>query len=684
MTLPIPNLFPTFSLGPDVFDLNGHDLSSQPGSEAFVQASLSAPVEESSIVSGAATVSLPKASEASNGIASLFSGLATLPQQIAQWAAGLWVAAPDVIKQDSTLSAASAAPVSRPSLYERNCTEIQKLLNEIDGVLRDLDAELQRQDPQHRPVMPSSLRPRREQTHSEYARSWGYFLRGGGSAATSAMGWGTVAAGLPYIAGLTGNIFAQAAGLLGGGYLGLNILRNIPDQTRQNAVNLAVHDAMQKVEQRQCKLRLLIQQEFIRKNAMDRVIAVAAERQQRVQALENKLAALTAALNAAPAVPAAAEYINATGLCIDSLSMGDGENRQQSLSWLASAQRAFQAFFSSVNTGLSAAGNAIGYRLSSMGQTIHRVIAIPGTLLDRYTAYRAESAYQNGEGKSLILALTTPTDGAGIVDVSFRNSQEQYRQACGFSPPQAEIRNQLHMGQNIAHALAISDDPTPGTVVLASAQSPMTATSNLMTTRALAWYLDAAADHPAEAARDAAAPTVRRLPDDSLLIDDPHSHFYDFLMQAPTTYTVSMVDAKEQDASWEPGVFRLHDYYAGFPRGCRGVQFERTVDEKTGAFALRMRLVKDAGTFGIQPAAIPLREDGHIANRVHTHYGIHQANHSILATDDYQKMSQEELTAARAFVIAELERHAKLGQSERQQLEHLESWEHPNYRRLVA
>ncbi|CAM3933190.1 hypothetical protein BOTU111921_01510 [Bordetella tumbae] len=684
MVLPILNLFPTFSLEPDVFDLNGDDLSSQPENQAAVEGRPSATVKESSVAANTAAAPSPEASDVSNGIAFLFSGLAALPRHAAQGAQWLWSAAPYAAQEDATLSATSAVPAPRPSLYERNCAEIQKLLNEIDGVLRELDRELHNQDPQHQPVMPPSLQPGHAQTNSEYVRSWGYFLRGGGAAATSAVGWGAVAAGLPYAAGLTGNFFAQTAALLGGGYIGLNTVRNLPDQARQNAINLAIQDAMQAVEQRQRKLQPLIQHEALRKNAMDRVIAVAAERQQRVRTLESKLTALTEAINTAPAAPASTEYANAAGLCIDSLNMGDGEQRQQSLSMLASAQQAFQELFAAVNANLSTVGNAIGYGLSSVGQTIHRVIAIPGTLLDRYTAYRAETAYQNGEGKSLIRALTTPIEGPSIVNASFRNSQEQYRQACGFSPPQAEVRNQLHMGQHIAHALVISDDPTPGTVVCSSDLGSMAVSSNLTTTRALTWYLDAAADHPAEVARDAAAPTVRRLPDNSLLIDDPHSHFYDFLMQAPTTYTVSMVDATEQNDAMKPGVFQLHDYYAGFPRGCRGVQFERTIDENTGAFALRIRLVKDPGTFGIQPAIIPLRDDDHIANRLHATHRVHQADRSILAADDYQNMSKEALAAARASVIAELARHAKLGHSERQQLEQLENWEHPNFRQLMV
>ncbi|CAM3960529.1 hypothetical protein [Bordetella muralis] len=681
MSFPIQSWLPDFNLGENVFDLNGHDPFDQPSTPAAAKNHPPAQAVGSSMIAGTTTVSVPEASKASNGISALFSGLAALPLQVVHGAQWLFSTGPDAIQEGATLSTVSAVPAPRPSLYERNCAEIQTLLNEIDRVLRELDGELRSQDPRHQPVMPSSLQPAREQTNSEYARSWGYSLRGAAAAATSAMGRGAVAAGLPYVAGLTGNLFAQAAALLGGGYLGLTTVRDLPDQARQNAVNLAIRDAMQAVEERQRKLQPLVQHEAMRKNAMDRIVTVAAERRQRVQALETRLETLTAAMHRASAVPVTTPYANAAGRCMDSVNMGDGAQRQQSLSTLASAQQAFQELFTTVNASLS---NAIGYGLSSASQTIHRVIAIPGALLDRYTAYRAEIAYQNGEGRSLIQTLSVPSEGASIVNVSYRNSQNQYREACGFAPPQAEVRNQLHIGQNIARALVISDDPTPGSVVFSGASGPKTVTSNLTTTRALAWYLDAAADHPKDIARDAAAPTVRRLPDNSLSIDDPQGHFYQFLMQAPTAYTVSMVDATEQHGTLEPGLFQLHDYYAGFPRGSRGVQFERTVDEKTGGFVLRMRLVNAPATFGIQPAIIPLRDDDHIANRMQTPRRVHHADHSILAASDYQNMSKEELATAHASVIAELTRHARLAQNEQQQLERLENWEHPDFRQRVV
>jgi len=656
MSFNIPNLLPDFSLGANVFDLGQPDRADLPNTQVAVQAPQSASVNEASVAAGTTAVSQAQTSQESS-IFPLFRGLAALPLQFIHGAQWLLSTAPDAVQKDAPLSAASAAPA--PPLYQRNLAKIEQLLDEIESVLRHLDRELQSRDPRHQPVMPSSLRLLPAQTGSQYARSWGYSLRGAASAASSATGWAAVAAGLPYVVGLTGNFLAQMAAVFGGSYIGLSTLRDLPDQARQNAANLAIQDAMQEVEKLQRDLEPLIQQETIRKNAMDRIISVAAERQHRVRALENKLVALENAILSARAVP----YPNIAGLSIDALHVGDGEQREQSLSMLASARQAFQEFLSTVNTGLAVAANsvcrpldsaaaALGQGLSTVGRTIHRVIATPGALLDRYNAYQAEIAYQNGEGKSLFWAPT--------------------------------MANQLRTGEKIARALYTSDDPTPGAVALPGVRQPTTATANLTTARALAWYLDTAATFSAETARDAAAPTVRRLPDDSLLISDANGHFYDFLMHAPTAYTVSMVDATVHHDTVMPGVFQLHDYYAGFPGGNRGIQFERIVDENTGTFALHMRFVNEHATFGIQPAIISLRNDDHIVNRAYTSKRIHQAQHSILTADEFENMSIDDLAIARASVIAELGRHIKLAQGERQQLEQLKNWEHPSFKPLLV
>lgn len=624
-------------------------------------------------------------------LARLFRGLTALAQPIMQATHWLFPA-----YQGGALAAPEPhtdffSPVLQQSRYRRHCTEAQTLANEIRQALRELDVQLREINPDHTPIMPPTLQPEPTLTWRHTAERWNHRTRALTTAATSSLGQGAIAAGIPYATSLgTPSLLASMTSVLGAGYLCGRTLQNFPRHLNHETAARAIRQTMAAIRTPQIKLERLLQEEIIRKNAMERVATVLAERTQHIRQLENKFTALVAALDTASSVPAAQ-----TDALPPPPEIGDGQQRRRTCAILARTQRAFNALFSSLSAAVCCAGHhvvapvgpacrAIGHGLSRAGQTFQHILDIPGILLEQRTASRAEFAYQNGAGKTLIQALTAPTDdSSSIVNASYRAARDHYRDACGFAPPQAEIRNQLYMGERIVHALMHSAEPTPGVVAFEHQGEPMTAPANLTTVRALAWYFDAAADI-AETTRPPSIPVVQRLPDQHLLIADPEGRFYDFLMQAPTAYTLGMVDTAAQNDPTKAGVFQLHDHCAGFPRGNRGVQFERVLDKTTDAFALYMRLQPARGASSIAPATIVLRDADHVANRACAALPVNQTNPSILATDDYLNMSQEELNTALEFVVAELERYVRLAQGEHQQLQRLENWNNPDFQHRIA
>lgn len=579
-------------------------------------------------------------------------------------------------------------PPPRPSLYQQNLIKAEALQGQIEQMLRELDLQLRAIDPHLRLIMPSSgMRPATTLTWHHTLARWNYQIQGMGAAVSATLGWGTVAASLPILAGMAGSgpLLATAA-VLGAGYLAANTLRHVLDEQRQYAVNLAIQASMREIRLYEIKLARLTQEENLRKSAMDRAITVIAERGQRLIELETKLQALNAII--------LETRHNATFTSTDQIHVGDGQQRRQTMSMLANAQQAIQTWCSVINANLSVAryhitqplkriGNTIGHRLSYIGRTIHSVMAAPRAFMERYIARQAELTAQHGEQRLLIRALSTPTTASpSIVGDSFRDLQKPDPTTGHIALSQAEIRKQLRMGEHIAHALSRSKDATPGAVVFQSNGTPMVVTANLTTTRALAWYLDAAADVPSAATHHPSAPVVRRTSDDSLLILDRDSRFYDFLTQAPTAHTVGMVTRANRKNPPEPGVFQLHDYRASFPRGTHGMQFERTIDEETGVFAIRMRWLDSPTTSGIRPAIIPLHDDAHLANRV-ANACLRPENDPPLERDDYRNMSNAELHCAREAIMAELARHLRLSEGEHQQLERLENWENPIFRQFA-
>lgn len=526
---------------------------------------------------------------------------------------------------------------TRPSLYERNCATARALQNEIGEALSNLDEQLLKLDASHQRIVPRSLhQPASTLSWGDTATRWRYQIQAAGSVTSSTLGRGAIVTGIPYVASLlTGNIPALATTWLGAGYLGANTLRNIPGKQRQLATSGLVGVTLHKIEPLQRRLKQLNQEETMRRHAMARVITIFAERRQHLCHLEQKLKALTLAINA----PASNQPLLRP---TPRLSMSN----------------------------LAAGG------LSAVAHTITRLIAILSSMMERYATYQAELAYQRGEGKAVLAALATLPFGrsTSIVNDSYRSALARYESACGLNMSQADVRRQLYMGENIVHALMSSVNATPGAVIFQGDRARVTVTSTLTTARALAWYFDSAADRPSPTGTSI-APVVKRAKDDSLLISDPHGKLYDFLMQAPTAYTHSMVTAMDSVDDTQVGVFHIHDYYAGFPRGTKGMKFERYVDE-TDAFALRMRLLKSNSTFGIAPNIIPLADKRHFANRI-TAPNPQIVGRKAPTTENYQGMPKEELRRIRDQVIDKIQRQIYLLEGEYQQQSQLENWENP-------
>lgn len=554
-------------------------------------------------------------------------------------------------KQDTT-SAVTQVPLSgeynltgllrsdtAPSLYERNCAALRELQDEIGSALRTLDEQLRKVDASHQRIMPLSLNQAAATlSWRDTATRWHYQAQAAASVTMSTLGWSALVTGLPYIASrFTDNLLISSATWLGAGYVGANRLRNIPDGQRHQTASGLIDAKLLEIQPLQHRLALLHKEETTRQQAMTRVITIFAERQQHLCHLEQAFDALTLALG--------------TKVPTTDAPLPDS------------------AFLASLRSFVTEG-------LSPMIRTMNRFIAALWSLVERYAAYQAERAYHQGEGKPVLAALTTKPLGrsTSIVNDHYRCALANYECASGLDISQADVRRQLYMGENIAYALTSSTAPTPGAVIFQGDRERVVVTSNLTTTRALAWYFDSAADQPPSGGA-AAFSAVQRADDGSLLIADPDGKLYDFLMQAPCAYTRAMFNARDSVDDLDTGRFHVLDYYAGFPRATKGMQFERDLG-KTGAFALRVTLLKDTPVYGMVFKAIPLADKHHLAYRV-TATSPPITSRTHLAAAHYESISTEELHRTRDHLIDEMRHHIHLLKGELKQLSELENWENP-------
>ncbi|WP_116520792.1 hypothetical protein [Achromobacter insuavis] len=539
------------------------------------------------------------------------------------------------------------------TVSERNLARAGEVAGKIDLEMAKLNEQLRRMGGDALRVPDGERLNAPTLSNWDTLSRWNHQVRGAMSAGLTTLGWTTAAVAIPTATSIVTSpmgwtptgIGLNATAALGGAYLGLTALRDFPElATNRGALSL-VESTLQSLQPQFKELDNLIAQEQSRQTATERTLLVSLERAPRMDALQRELAQVDEALKTAPSDAAQGTALR------HPVALGDGQARAQTLGLAARAKSAFQSFFGSIARGLS-----------SVGRFLSDLPNVPGRLLERRAAGKSELAYTQGAGRAALGLLASPRDG-GIVRDGVDVRVMQRATDAGASQGLADVRRQMHIGENLTQALRANGQPAFGAVAVGEGIQQVAVTANLTTARAMAWYFAAAAE-----GGNGQDPAVTRNADGSLSVADPDRKLYSFLMHAPSAYTGAMAG----DSGGEPGRLTLDDHRRGFPEGARGMQFETALDARGGA-ELRVRFVADRA----QPVFNPL------ANEHDVLLSMYQALHSPAQAGerqaDFSGWSRQQLEAHQSSLQASLQREASLMAGDQQQVRDLQGWQNPAF-----
>lgn len=543
------------------------------------------------------------------------------------------------------------------TVSERNLARAGEVAGKIDEQMAKLNEQLRRMGGDVLRVPDSERLNTPTLSTWDTLSRWNHQARGALSAGLTTLGWTTAAVAIPTATsvittpmGMTPTgIGINATAVLGGAYLGLSALRDFPELATNRAALSLVESTLQSLQPQFKEMDNLIGQEQSRQTATERTMLVSLERAPRLDVLQRELAQVGEALKTAPSVPTQGAEPR------HPVALGDGQARTQTLSLAARAKSAFQSFFGSIARGLSSAGRFLA-----------DLPSVPGRMLERRAAGKSELAYTQGAGRSALSILSSPRDGGIVRDGVDVRVMQRAADAGGAKQGLAEVRRQLHIGENLTHALRASDKPAFGAIAVSDGSREVAATATLTTARAMAWYFAAAAD--AHGNGNGQDPVVSRNTDGTLSVADPDRKLYSFLMHAPSAYTGAMAGG---DSGGEPGRLTLDDHRRGFPDGARGMQFE-TALSPDGVAELRIRFVAERA----QPVFAPLANERGVLlsmyEALHTpQTGTQQAG--------FSGWSRERLEAHQSSLVAALQRETSLMAGDQQQVHDLQDWQNPAF-----
>lgn len=550
-------------------------------------------------------------------------------------------------------AAEGVGAASGQTVSERNLARAGQVAGKIDAEMAKLNEHLRRMGGDALRVPDGERLNAPTLSTWDTLSRWNHQVRGAMSAGLTTLGWTTAAVAIPTATSVitspmgwtpTG-IGINATAVLGGAYLGLTALRDFPELASNRAALSLVESTLQALQPQFKELDNLIAQEQSRQTAAERTMLVSLERAPRLDALQRELAQVGEALKTAPSGAAQGAAPR------HPVALGDGQARAQTLGLAARAKSAFQSFFGSIARGLS-----------SVGRFLADLPNVPGRLLERRAAGKSELAYTQGAGRAALSLLASPGAG-GIVRDGVDVRVMQRATNAGAAHELADVRRQMHIGENLTHALRANDQAAFGAIAVGEGIEQVAITANLTTARAMAWYFAAAAE--AGGGQD---PAVTRNADGSLSVADPDRKLYSFLMHAPSAYTGAMVG----DAAGAPGRLTLDDHRRGFPEGARGMQFETALDAQGGA-ELRIRFVAGQA----RPVFNPL------ANERDVLLSMYQALHTPAQTGerqaDFSGWSREQLEAHQSSLMAAVQRETSLIAGDQQQVRDLQGWQNPAF-----
>eukprot|EP00887_Chlorella_sp_A99_P004406 scaffold39.g4406.t1 len=296
---------------------------------------------------------------------------------------------------DSPESTKTKESEKKLTLQEQNIAKLGKLSTQIDDKLLKLNEQLRIMGAEQLQQPESQRLDKPKLTMWDTLTRWNHQARGAFSATVSTIGWGAVGAGVATGGSLVPHLGVQATAILSGAYLGLSALKDFPSLAHNQGAISLVEATLKDVDKDFAELERLQVQEKSRQQGMTRTMLVSLERQEHVDMLKTELDEVSRAMETAPSsldklIPTRHE-----------LTVSDGTQRQETLTGVAKAKQAFQSFFSAIGSGLA-----------SIGRFIADLPNVPGRFMERRAAGKAELAYTQGEGKTVLSTLSVPKENS--------------------------------------------------------------------------------------------------------------------------------------------------------------------------------------------------------------------------------------------------------------------------------
>lgn len=502
---------------------------------------------------------------------------------------------PQPVEQDTrSISEKNLSKIEKLQIDTAKCLEklneqIKTLTGSEQGIL-DTETDLSRI-----PSDVSSL------TLRDHAWRWGKTTQAAFTEAVSTLGWCTAGAGIVYggttLSSLTGGgISGQLVSVLGGSYLALSALRDLPGNVTDKAALKIIEESLVEINRLLSEAKNLSLQEIQRHELSGKMLTVSQGRMEKIERLELELEVIDLQV-AKRKEPGLEPEVQQPRLPV---TVSDGTARSETLSGLARAKQAFSSFFSPIVQGLSRAGRFLG---DALGLTSLRVLQKADRAEDR--------AYEKTYARGLALLQSPAQDSV----VSTQLLDKTAQRTLGLPPerptdPKAlqqrikQIDRQseamkpvLRLGENIVRHVQKHSGSDFGTLIVTDKDdSRYVVNSGLPSVRAMCQYFDVLA-------RDVGKDNALGVKvDDSggLVLRDPDRSLYHFLFAAPqarTSLFTTPVGAGDKwlEATDRAGQMWIHDSTGQLPGGANRVVFETGVENGENVLKLRFeRIDRDA------------------------------------------------------------------------------------------
>lgn len=547
---------------------------------------------------------------------------------------------------------ASEKPIT---VSQKNTARLAELSGQIDDRLHLLDVQLKQMGAATQGLHAPQRRNATELGVFANLQCYNYTVRGYLNAAVPFLGKiagiaGAASAGMA-VAPLAGSVLGTgivATTVLTGGYKAGKAVQDLPGEATSQAGEALIQTVYTELDSLLTEQQHLLMQETGRKAQSQRIEARLEMRKLHISQLKAEFATLQS-LNK----PALVEAGTDAPLALrHAVALGDGEQRLQTLSALGRTRAAFSAFFA-----------PIGRALVSMGRYIASLPGLPSRFLDRKAAALEDEGYMSWLRGMLDVSREASLVGDIEVGAMLRAAK------AGSAFNDAQINEQLRMGENLLQALQQEPDATFGRVVYQPRGSAVrhAVSATLTTARAICWYFEALAHSGAGKGDTAAA--VTRNADGSMTVSDPGMKLFSFLRSVPTAYPAAKMEAGDAALT-----LRIDDHRKGMPGGMHGLAFKLVLDAG-GMPQLHLSFTRARGT----PVLKPLANDA--ALLLAAKKAIFRAGEGVLvrAAPDFSRWTPQQREERSQGITARLRQQQALLRTETLQHEQLENWRDPEF-----